>query len=154
ITGDEHELLSHHAAEALVDEVADDLVAFEVTLALGGEIASEGLQHPDLVLAAQSLRLLRSGDGAGAERQRDDTDGQPRHALHPDSPPGRDGAFIARHSMAQGAITRGREPVAAAERRARPSARRAGPRVPGESEALSPRRACRGGSCTRRRSWT
>ena len=53
----EDQLLAHHAAEAAVDEVAHDLVALEVQLALDGEVARERLEHPDLVLAAG--RLLR-----------------------------------------------------------------------------------------------
>ena len=51
--GHEDQLLAHHAAEALVDEVAHDLVALEVPLALGGEVAGQRLQHPDLVLSAE-----------------------------------------------------------------------------------------------------
>src|SRR5712691_5060128 len=39
VPGDEGQLLAHHAAGALVDEVAHDLVALEVELALNGEIA-------------------------------------------------------------------------------------------------------------------
>ena len=69
------ELLAHDAAEALVDEIAHELVAFEVALALGGEVAGQRLQHPDLVFPAERLLAL---DGAHAERQRHETD-EPGH---------------------------------------------------------------------------
>jgi hypothetical protein len=56
------QLLAHHAA-ALVDEVADDLVALEVPLALGREVAGQRLQDSDLVLARSA------GDDRGRRRQ-------------------------------------------------------------------------------------
>src|SRR5207245_2920910 len=79
VTDREDQLPAHHAAEAAVDEVAHDLVALEVELALDGEIAGERLQHPDLVLAAG---LLLSLHGADAERQRDQTNDRPLRVPH------------------------------------------------------------------------
>ena len=44
----EDELLAHHAAEALVDEVAHDLVALEVALALTARLPVSGSSTPIL----------------------------------------------------------------------------------------------------------
>jgi len=76
----EDEFLAHHAAEAAIDEVAHDLVALEMALAAHGQVASEGLEHADFVLAAE---LLLSLDRSGAEGQRYETDRhRPPSVLH------------------------------------------------------------------------
>jgi hypothetical protein len=71
----EDELLAHHAA-ALVDEVAHDLEAFHVALALEGEVARERLEHADLVLAGRRLPANGVRPAAEKDRERHDDDGE------------------------------------------------------------------------------
>src|SRR5262249_18400577 len=80
VPGHEGQFLSHHAAEAVVDEIAHDLVPLEVALALGGEVAGQRLQHTDLVLTAG--RLLRGRSDAGVERQPDEPNHRPCNTGH------------------------------------------------------------------------
>src|SRR6185436_12848335 len=84
VANHEDELAAHHAAEAAVDEVAHDLVALEMQLALHREVAGERLEHAEPVFAFELLGL----NGADVECRRN-ADRAGEELVHVPSPPHR-----------------------------------------------------------------